>query len=74
MYYTKIFRWWVHEPGDRRRHPAEGPAGEHQEKAMECSVLGLGGGECKEDAPHQETADAIDPIVPLLQRVTRLPR
>lgn len=41
---------------------------------MECSVLRLGGGEYEEDAPHEETADAIDPIVPLLQHATRLPR
>ena len=34
----------------------------------------LRSGDCKEDAPHQETADAINPIVPLLQQGSRLPR
>jgi len=35
------------------------------------SALRLGGAECKEDGPHQETGDAVDPIVPVLQHVSR---
>ena len=66
-------RRWVDKPGDGRRDPPDAPSSKDQENRVCFVTVALCCHNSKKDAPHDETADAVDPVVPIFRHGAQYP-